>query len=256
MTKQRLMVTAAAVMMTLLASPAPVGARQAWLADVRQAVLDALPFPEAVGLRRAPDGDTQSEWVVSPREGDGPGAPVEVVRNRLNPLNEQREAVHENQMSEAREAQRVALRQADPRGLEQLELLEDRWQADGRLRATFGVEPAAPYTVDTADSPFVTPVPGAEAVVVAVRGNAYGLETVSGARRQQTWREAEARVFVGLVSPPAVSRRPGFDQYKVEISSEAPVLIVTLSGNEDLITQVIDTVDWARVAALAPRHIP
>ncbi|MGE3858084.1 MAG: hypothetical protein AB7G21_14090 [Dehalococcoidia bacterium] len=240
----------AATLAALLTS-VPLTARQAWLADVRAVVLGALSFPAAAGLGRAADGNTVTEWVVNPPEGGAPGAPIEVVRNRLNPINQQKAAVHDEEATALQDSLRVEIRQADPRGLEQIDMLEARWQADSRLRVTFEIAQAAPYVVDSAASPFVTPVPGVEAVIAAVRGNVYGYEATAGARRQQKWREAEARVFVGPVTAPTVARRPGFDIYDVSIASDAPVLVVHLAGNEDLITQVIDTTDWARVAALA-----
>ncbi|MGE3274859.1 MAG: hypothetical protein AB7O67_07090 [Vicinamibacterales bacterium] len=240
--------TGAALVLAAAAAPSAQG----WLAGVRQQVLDVLPYPAAAGLGRAADGNTTVEWVVNPPEGDAPGAPIEVVANRLNPVNQQKSAVHDEEMSSLQASLRVELRQADPRGLEEIDLAEARWSASRRLTVRFEVARAEPYTLDSSVSPFVTPVPGVAATVVAVRGNTYGYEATAGARRQRKWREAQARVFVGEVSEPSIARQAGYDAFDVKVGSNRPVLIVHLSGNEDLITHVIDSTDWAAVAKLVP----
>jgi hypothetical protein len=262
----------AAVTMTVHSGTA--GQDPAGTPSIRSVLADllapALPYPRAREDGTPENGDTSALWtVIWPLDAE---ARVEVVANPLNLENQKRAAAAEAQIQGAamRSQQRsqgdyeraVAqfARGDRPGPVREVSLDDDgvageRFDADARLLIEVVVDPAGTvFSVASSVEPRVDPaVRGAVAVVVPA--NTYTEPGVNGELSRTRFAAAQARVYVGGVSPPVVRKRGDADRYDVTVPLASGDTVghrvaVTLSGNSTLVDQVLERADWARLQAL------
>lgn len=244
-----------------LAQQAPTSG--ALLAQVRDAVAPALPFPDSDPEGLAPVGDvTGPRWMVRPlAPGD---ESIEVLANPLNPQAQTESA------QAMREIER-AIEMAQRRSQAQYERALDEARRTGKSQDVDGVtladEGAAGQKIDAESHVTIDVTSGVPAFAFTMRATIEPLvgtaapgtvATVSipghlcraGDEAEERYCQAETLVLVGAVSPPAVRRRaPG--TYEVTAASRGGA-IVRLRGNTELINDIVAGADWSRLRLPAP----
>lgn len=262
----------------LLAALAPVGAQEAGPppAVVRQALIEALtpalPYPRAASDGIPESGDAAPAWSVHwPEEGDE--ARVEVMANPLNADTQKRAALAEKEAQSAViRAQRTS--QSDyERAVEEFErdrrvspirevTLDDegvageRFDAESQLLVTLHIESAtAPVTIASSIEPTVAPID--HGLVVRVAPNTYRERRSSQEPPSQRFAAASARIYFGRFASPSIRRIDAEDRFEVVVSASpgtaARSALVIVTGNESLLTDVLERADWQKIRALIER---
>lgn len=244
-----------------LAQQAPTSG--ALLAQVREAVVPALPFPDSDADGLAPVDDvTGPRWMVRPL---APGD--EAIDVLANPLNPQVQTESVQAMREIERAVEMAQRRSQAqydRAVEEAHRTGKSQDVDG---VTLGDEGAAGEKIDAESHVTIDVTSGLPAYTFTIQSTIEPLArtatpgtvaTVSTpghlcrARDEADERycEAETLVLVGAISPPVVRRRaPG--TYEVTAAARGGV-VVRLRGNTELIDAIVAGADWSRVRPAAP----
>jgi hypothetical protein len=252
-----------AVAQTGAASPDAIAAA------IRAAFASVLPFPDANADGSPANGATEPLWTVRWPSGDE--RTVDVNANPLNIANQKRAAQAEVEIqSQVMRAQQRS--QGDyeralaefARGdktspIREVSLFDDgvageRFDAETRLTIAVDVAPAAlDYTVASSLEPVITTLAPA-VVAVAIASNTYRDSASVDEPAPGRFAPAQARVFIGDVSAPAIRRQGGRDLFTVTVhlrdAAQAPPFVVTVSGNGDLVQEVLHRTDWSQLQGL------
>jgi hypothetical protein len=221
-------------------------------------VRPVLPYPPADDTGDLPQGNSaESRWFVIWPTADDPR--VVVRANPLHPEVQKSVADADARIQEAVIASERKAQASYERAMEELRrtgttsapidqiALDDEGVAgeriDAQLELALEVD-ASPRSFDIATSaaPVVTQLtPGIWAV--QIRENSYRDTTPDGMR--QRFRPAEARVYVGLSAPPAVTHA-GDDRFSVAIPRAERSFGVSIRGNSQLLEEVLLKADWGR----------
>lgn len=235
----------------------------ALVAQLREALAPALPFPNSDADGLAPVGDvTGPRWMVRPLAPSD--ETIEVLANPLNPevQTESAQAMREIERAIERAQQRSqaqyerAVEDARRSGKSQDVdgvTLADEGAAGEKIDAeshvtieVFGGAPSYTFTIAATIEPLVVPATAKSTGTVSVPGH------LCRARddQQERYCHADTLVLVGAVSPPSVTRRaPG--TYDVTAAARGGV-VVRLRGNTDLIATIAAKADWSRLHPPAP----
>lgn len=234
------------------------------LADaVWQAVTPALAYPAATDEDLPADGASAPLWIVRRLDGAG-GHVAEVIANPLNRENqaraEQAMAMIQAAVTRAeREAQAEYERilsgtsQAGSRELKGVSLDDEGvagerfdWEARLAIDASSGVA--------RTDWRIPGPVTMATSTVAggtAVSSDAGEYEEIAAEGRRLRYRAAETRLYFGLQPSVRVEGHDRIVSVRPDVAGHG--VVVTLRGNEALLTELLTTGDWTRVGALVQK---
>jgi len=234
----------------------------AWGRVLREALAPALPFPDATTEGTPEGGDSEVVWTIRWPAADG--QVVEVVANPLNPQNRERALAAEQEIQHAamvsqRNSQsdyERALGDFQRTGEVRSEVREitlrddgvagERYDAESQL--TVRIEPQhgrLERVVGAAIDPEVVPPPDAGMAAVRLSAHEYGSPLRYGV--EQAWLVfGHATATISRISP---------EEAGLEIVSseeEGNWVLVTVSGNAELVEQVLTRARWAAVTAVVP----
>jgi hypothetical protein len=265
------MTSRVALLVALVAwGPGPAAAqdldRVSWGRVLRDALAPALPFPDATRAGTPEDGGSEVVWTVRWPAADGQVA--EVVANPLHPRNRERALEAEQEIQRAamvsqRNSQgdyERALGDFQRTGEVHSEVREitlrddgvagERYDAESQL--TVRIERRAgrfQAAVESALELSVGTTAAAEAAVIRVSAHEYG-EPLRYCAEQAWLVFGPATPTISRVSP----EEAGIDIVATE--DEGDWVLVTVSGNAELVAQVLARAHWATVATVvtpAPR---
>jgi hypothetical protein len=238
-------------------------------AAIRGSFAAVLPFPEATADGLPANGDAAPLWTVRWPAGDE--RTIEVTANPLNVANQKRAAQAE---VEIQNAVRVAQQRSQSdyeralaeftRGerktspIREVSLFDDgvtgeRFDAETRLTIVVHVAPPTlDYEVSSSLEPSVsTLAPGV--VAVGVASNTYRTPSSPEEPARSRFAPAQARVFIGTHRPPEI-REHEDDRFAVTIRqpgvAEPLPVVVAVSGNGELVQDVLRGADWTRLQSL------
>jgi hypothetical protein len=239
-------------------------------ASLVRALSRALPFPAASDDGTPAGGSADPVWTVRWPEPDE--LRVEVVANPLNAKN------REQALKVEREIQKAAMqsqsrsqgdyeravsefeRTGRASGIREISLRDDglageRYDADSQLTITATTIGAAhEFAVSTATMPAISDsIPGA--IVVRVAANAYEEPATGDFPGALHYCPEQAWVFFGVAGTPEIRRLEGA---AVEVSlaavrqgpPEHSMSVVRITGNPELVEQVLTQADWSVLTAL------
>jgi hypothetical protein len=246
------------VLVALLTGPGlagqPASTQTALAEALTAAIQPALPFPAAQDDGTPADGSSAPVWTVRwPAAGQ---TRLEVLANPLNPKNHERalkveEEIQEAAMRSQRQSQadyEQALKDFQRTGrvgeIREISLGDDgvageRYDAESQLVVIATMSDSDhEFGVDTSRLP--QPVPGIDGAPAVVRMAANASETHFYA--EQAW------VFFGAIEPPKVTQLSA-TRARVAVARRtdaggAPIVIVSLRGNAELVERVLRQADW------------
>jgi hypothetical protein len=240
---------------------APVLAQAPSIDALVAAVRPALPFPpgDETGDQPAAGGADARWFVVWP----GPGSENRITI-KANPLHSETQRAGVAAMARIQEAIVAAERKAQAaydRALEEVKRtgkpidvagisLDDEGVAGERIDADLELSIALQSTThsfESASSESPTVGAGSNGVTWIVRTPANVYQMRSGAAGKEHFRPAEAHLYFGALPRPMVSRKGDDDLFLVTVSPAPGAFAVVLRGNEELLTSVLTTADWARL---------
>jgi hypothetical protein len=245
---------------TAAAQPVPPSPRHEALVA---AMKPALPYPVSNALGSGPESDdAQSPWFVIWPSGDD-DARVIVRANPLHPDTQKMGAAAMRRIQEAVVAAEQKAQAAYARALEELKRsgtttadlagisLDDEGVAgeriDAELELTIEWQPDVTMVTGLASSeaPSVTAGPAPGTWTVSTKANVYREPGPDGRER---FRPAEARVFYGLREAPIVRRTNDGPAYTIAVQPSAQSFVIVVSGNEQLLSQVVAVAQWSALA--------
>ena len=231
------------------------------------ALRPVLPFPAAAadGATPAAGGADQKWFVVWP--SDPADSSVIVKANPLHPDTQKAGATAEGPIQEAvvraeRKAQAAYERAVDElkrTGKVSADLagisLEDEGIAgeriDAELELSIDLEAGArSFDIASSQPPVVAAGATGATWLLTIPANSY--REASGADTREHFRPAEARLYFGALARPGVSRRDDRPRFSVTLVPTPDTFTIVLRGNEDLLQDLLKSVDWSGVARADP----
>ena len=260
----------ALLLLLVVAASGDAAARQAGPSAVsdslRPAFAAALPFPDAQPDGTAPGGAADPVWTVRwPAAG---GMLVEVVANPVNPGNRQRalkaeEEIQKSAMASQRRSQadyEQALSDFTRIGkvgsIREITLTDDgvageRYDAESQLTiraATF--EGTHSFNVSTSQMPQSVPATAGPVSIVRVAANTYLEAAATDDSSHARFCPEQAWVFLGAVRPAEITRvDESVAGISVAVTGVSPGLVVSISGNAELVDRVVRQANWALLGA-------
>ena len=236
------------------------------IAAVVSALRPALPYPPAQADGLPEDGNTDVVWSVRwPRPG---GTRIEVLANPLHDANREHALEAERQIqAAARRAQQRsqgdyerALRDFARSGrtddIREISLRDDgvageRYDAESQLTVEV-TEVGAPITFAVpGDRPPVaagTRPPGV-AALLRLAAHVYEEAGPDGLPGEPRYAAEQAWVVLGMAEAPEVTPVDGGGSaVTIQGRGGSPAVVVRLSGNRELVEQVVSRADWAGLA--------
>lgn len=227
------------------------------------AVRPALPYPDADASGELPaTGAATARWfVIWPSPPDEPRITV-----KANPLHAETQAATAAAMAAIQAAVVAAERKAQAAYDEALaELkrtgkgsdlagvtLEDEGVAgeriDAELALTIEHTGAASFEVRSSSPPVAAAGTNGPSWVITTPPNTY---RDAGDGGREHFAAAEARLFFGVATAPAVTRS-GADRFQVAVSGGETAFAVVLRGNAALLGDVLAAAQWSRLGRRAP----
>jgi hypothetical protein len=238
--------------------------RDRMIAAVRSAMAPALPFPNTDEDGAMPaNGNTEALWMVRPLQpGD---RSIEVIANPLNETNQARAAKAMAQIEDnIQAAQRRAALQYD-RAVSEAKRTGKSQEVDGVTLSDEGIAGAridaeTHVTIDVSiDEPSfkLAVLSGVEPALssgVVIPGAVAVLSIPTNTFRErpgnvERYSEAQTIVFLGRSDRPQVQKRAEHE-YEVFATASSPALVIRLSGNETLITDLLRKTNWSALLEL------
>jgi hypothetical protein len=235
---------------------------------LRPALAPALPFPETQPDGTAPGGAIDPVWTVNwPEAGE---LLVNVVANPENPGNRQRALKAEEDIQKAAMAsQRQSLadyeqavsdfqRTGRVGSIREISLSDDglageRFDAESQLTIRAELfDGTYSFTVATSQMPRALPATGGgPALIIRVAANSYRDAATPDGSGQAKFCPEQAWVFFGALRPADITRA---DETRVgaSVGTVLPAsrgLVVTMSGNVELVDRVLRQADWSVLRA-------
>lgn len=233
---------------------------------LRPALAPALPFPDAQPDGTASGGATDTVWTVRwPAAGE---LVVQVLANPVNPGNHQRALKAEEEIQKAAMAsQQRSLadyeqavsdfkRTGKVGSIREISLTDDgvageRFDAESQLTIRAEVfDGTHAFKVATSRIPQTMPASGGPAFVVRVAANTYREGGGTDDPGQARFCPEQAWVFFGTLRAPELTRG---DENVVAVSvgstDASRGLVVSISGNAELVDRVLQQADWALLRA-------
>jgi hypothetical protein len=243
------------------------------MTTVRDAVAPALPYPSSDDAGSLPADSTSTvAWMVRPLQ---PGErTIEVLANPLNASNQARAAKAMMQIEAAIEAAQKRAQAAYDRAVAEVQRTGKSQDVDGITLGDEGVagaridadahliidvaynQPAYAYTIRSSIEPTTQTTAASTAVAtIAVPANVY--REGRDAAVNERFCAPQTLVFFGGVTAPAVRKQSSvsFETTAASVANAAQTsrirsLVLSLSGNAQLIDQVLKQADWSRLQKL------
>jgi hypothetical protein len=255
----------------LLAVPGLAVAQPVDAAEVSDALKlalgPALPFPEARSDGTSAGGGTEPVWTVRwPRDGE---PRVDVVANPLNPANRGRALKAEEEIQKAAMASQRRSQADYEKAVSDFQrtgqvgnireislgdegLAGERYDAESQLAIRAEIfQGTYAATVSTSRIPVSHQPGGGPAFVLRVAANTFAEAAASDEPAATRFCPEQAWVFFGALRPAEMARE-GESSVGMSVAATAgggAGLVVTLSGNAELVDRVLQQANWALLRA-------
>jgi hypothetical protein len=231
------------------------------------ALRPALPFPEARPDGTPPGGATEPVWTGRfPRDGE---PRVDVVANPLNPGNRARALKAEEEIQKAAMASQRRSQADYEKAVSDFQrtgkvgdireisladegLAGERYDAESQLTVRAQIfEETYAVEVSTSRMPSSSPPGAGPAFILRVAANTYLDAGTNDEPATVRFCPEQAWVFFGALRPAEIVSESD-SAVRVSVASAAPGgrgLVVTLSGNAELVDRVLQQADWALLRA-------